>query len=172
MSQRNVQPILCDLPFSVDTYDASTQDKLQFSSHAHKDHLIGIAMFPSNKAIFCTSMTKRLIIMKYPALKVPLRGGYTQDSVAMQFTKAPAPFPCDAATRAAIPCPVRRRRHRARRRSRRVACERAWSQPLPRGSHVPLPRSPELHNPSHGGLQAHTRCRSTGNRGDSVTVLE
>ena len=80
MSQKNVLPILDKLPFSVDTYDASTQDKIQFSTHAHKDHLIGVVNFPSNKAIWCTSMTKRLILMKYPALKVrtPMQNSTTE----------------------------------------------------------------------------------------------
>ncbi len=57
-SKGNGQPVLEDFPFSVDTFLPSTAHKLQFVSHAHKDHLINIQQHLSNRAIWCTDLTK------------------------------------------------------------------------------------------------------------------
>ena len=70
MAQKNVLPVLDDLPFAIDIYEPCTSHKLQFSTHAHKDHLVGIAKFASSRAIWCTAMTKCLILMKYSSLVV------------------------------------------------------------------------------------------------------
>ena len=69
MAQKNVLPVLEQLPFAVDTYTRSSACKIQFSTHAHKDHLVDITSFPSTHGIFCTALTKQLILMKYPELQ-------------------------------------------------------------------------------------------------------
>ncbi|KAI0522372.1 hypothetical protein KFK09_004751 [Dendrobium nobile] len=56
------------LPFSVDTWShASKQKRHHFLTHAHKDHLSGIAAFCSFP-IYCTRLTKTLVCHQFPEL--------------------------------------------------------------------------------------------------------
>ncbi|PKU68075.1 uncharacterized protein LOC110105143 isoform X1 [Dendrobium catenatum] len=56
------------LPFSVDTWShASKQKRHHFLTHAHKDHLSGIAALCSFP-IYCTRLTKTLVCHQFPEL--------------------------------------------------------------------------------------------------------
>ncbi|XP_020572670.1 protein artemis [Phalaenopsis equestris] len=56
------------LPFSVDTWShASMLKRHHFLTHAHKDHLSGIAAFCSS--IYCTRLTKTLVRRQSPQLE-------------------------------------------------------------------------------------------------------
>ncbi|EPS61487.1 hypothetical protein M569_13310, partial [Genlisea aurea] len=56
------------LPFSVDTWDlSSTRKRHHFLTHAHMDHLQGIAAHGSYP-IYCTLLTRTLLRMFFPQL--------------------------------------------------------------------------------------------------------
>ncbi|GAX78742.1 hypothetical protein CEUSTIGMA_g6179.t1 [Chlamydomonas eustigma] len=65
-----IRPVLSDFPFSVDTFNSLSALKMQFVTHAHKDHLQDIQKYPSVKSIWCTPRTKGLITSKYPKLLI------------------------------------------------------------------------------------------------------
>ncbi|GLJ54790.1 hypothetical protein SUGI_1176840 [Cryptomeria japonica] len=55
-------------PFSVDTWTPnSSRKKCHFLTHAHKDHTVGILSYASYP-IYCTFITKQLILLRYPTL--------------------------------------------------------------------------------------------------------
>ncbi|KAL5555502.1 hypothetical protein UlMin_037738 [Ulmus minor] len=56
------------LPFSVDTWSSSSMKKRHhFLTHAHRDHSTGISTYCSYP-IYCTSLTKTLLLQQFPKL--------------------------------------------------------------------------------------------------------
>lgn len=47
------------LPFTVDTWKPDPRPKLQFLTHAHKDHCVGIEA--CGRRIVCTALSKDLV---------------------------------------------------------------------------------------------------------------
>lgn len=66
MLEWSVQPVHRDLPYLVDQLNEKCATKLQFLTHAHKDHMQKIEDFAT--LIVCTALTKQLVQLRHPRL--------------------------------------------------------------------------------------------------------
>ena len=66
MPDWSIKEVHPDLPYLVDQFNEDCEKKLQFLTHAHKDHTQGIEQFGTR--IVCTRLTKQLVQLRHPRL--------------------------------------------------------------------------------------------------------
>ncbi|CAE8738800.1 unnamed protein product, partial [Polarella glacialis] len=57
-------------PVAVDSFDHHQPGLIFFCSHAHEDHLVGLGGRWSRGPIFCSPITAKLLLLRWPTLKV------------------------------------------------------------------------------------------------------
>lgn len=68
-------------PFSVDTWTEMAMRKpFHFLTHAHKDHTVGIDSHGTHP-IYCTSLTEKLVLRRYPTVRWPPDSNCTLETV-------------------------------------------------------------------------------------------
>lgn len=66
MPDWSIKGVHPDLPYLVDQFNEECEKKLQFLTHAHKDHTQGVEEFGTR--IVCTPLTKQLVQLRHPRL--------------------------------------------------------------------------------------------------------